>query len=149
MSKTSDIVEPVVDSLISELGNINLEESNLEDPHTTSILSTMSQPEDPPTMDDEDIEIQQLLDEKRELQSQINEINKKKEINTEKTILLRNLRAKVRDIGKSLREVLEKKSEREYEEQYRREKEEKRTKANTEVNTIFGTTTDDLKPNRR
>ena len=72
----------------------------------------------------------------------------KNEINTEKTILLRNLRAKVRDIGKSLREVLEKKSEREYEEQYRREKEEKRTKANTEVNTIFGTTTDNLKPDK-
>ena len=69
---------------------------------------------DIPTMEEEDNEIQQLLDEKREIQSQVNEINKKKEINTEKTIYFRNLRVKVGDIGKSLREILEKKSEREY-----------------------------------
>ena len=144
MSKTSDIVEPVIDSFLDAL---NLEENNSEEPNTTSVPVTMSET-DIPTMEEEDNEIQQLLDEKREIQSQINEINKKKEINTEKTILLRNLRAKVRDIGKSLREILEKKSEREYEEQYRREREEKRTKANTEVNSIFGTTTDDLKPNK-
>ena len=144
MSKTIDIVEPVIDSFPDAL---NLEENNLEDPNTTSVPVTMSET-DIPTMEEEDNEIQQLLDEKREIQSQINESIKKKEIDTEKTILLRNLRAKVRDIGKSLREILEKKSEREYEEQYRREREEKRTKANTEVNSIFGTTTDDLKPNK-
>lgn len=78
MSKTSDIVEPVIDLLISDLRNISLEESSLEEPNTISVPPTMSQPEDPPTMDDEDIEIQQLLDEKNELQIQINEINKKK-----------------------------------------------------------------------
>ena len=101
MSKTSDIVEPVIDSVLDA---INLEEDNFENPTTTSVPVNMSET-DIPTMEEEDNEIQQLLDEKREIQSQIEEINKKKEINTEKTILLRTLRAKVRDIGKSLREI--------------------------------------------
>ena len=80
MSKTSEIVEPVIDLVLDA---INLEEDNLEDPNTTSVPGTMSQT-DIPTMEEEDNEIQQLLDEKREIQNQINEINKKKEINTEK-----------------------------------------------------------------
>lgn len=79
MFKTSDIVEPVIDSVLDE---INLEEDNLEDPNTTSVPVTMSQT-DIPTLEEEDNEIQQLLDEKREIQSQVNEINKKKETNTE------------------------------------------------------------------
>ena len=74
MTKTSDIVEPVIDSVLDAN---NLEEDSLEDPNSTSVPVTMSQT-DIPTMEEEDNEIQQLLDEKREIQSQINEINKKK-----------------------------------------------------------------------
>ena len=84
MSKTSDIVEPVIDSFLDA---INLEEDNLEDPNTTSVPVTMSQT-DIPTMEEEDNEIQQLLDEKREIQSQINDINKKNKINSEKQSFL-------------------------------------------------------------
>ena len=48
MSKTSDIVEPVIDSFLDAL---NLEESNLEDPNTTSGPVSMSQI-DTPTMEE-------------------------------------------------------------------------------------------------
>ena len=68
MSKTSNIVEPVIDSFLDA---INLEDDNLEDPNITSVPVTMSQT-DTPTMEEKDNEIQQLLDEKREIQSQIN-----------------------------------------------------------------------------
>ena len=53
MSKTSDIVEPVIDSVLDA---INLEEDNLEDPNTTSVPVTMSQT-DITTQEEEDNEI--------------------------------------------------------------------------------------------
>ena len=99
-------------------------------------------------MSEEETLIQQLQEEKRELQGQIDEIQEKREINTEKQIYLRNLRAKKQEVTRELRIILEKKNEEKYEEAYRRKIEEERNKVDVEVNTIFGETTDVMKPTK-
>ena len=75
-----------------------------------------------------DVLIHQLHEEKRQLQNQINEIEETKEINTEKTIHLRNLRAKKREVTSNLSEALAKKSETEYEKEYNKKQQEKKNK---------------------
>ena len=100
-------------------------------------------------MSEEDVIIQQLQEEKRELQSQIEEIQEKREINTEKQIFLRNLRAKKHEVTRELRIILEKKNEEKYEEAYERKIEDEKCKIEIEVNTIFGESTDVMKPDEK
>ena len=105
-----DLVIPVLEGKVSDATNsmrTNIEQTNPTDT-TTSTTGPNIQPTlaatTPTTtttttttttkMSEEDIIIQQLQEEKRKLQSQIDGIQEKREINTEKQILLRNLRAK-------------------------------------------------------
>ena len=70
-----------------------------------------------------------------------------KDVNTEKHIHLRNLRAKKREVSKELQIALEKIEEEKYEELHKKKTEEKKTKNNEEREKIFGKTLDDkLKP---
>ena len=119
MSKTSDVVEPVLDDIIENIqlevediedtttANIQLEVEDIEDTTTTPTDTIMSKPSTS-KKDKEEALIKKLLDEKKEIEDQIEEIEENKDVNTEKTIHLRNLRAKKRDIIKELRIILEK-----------------------------------------
>ena len=108
--------------------------------------NTMSKSETP-KMTKEKALIQKLQDEKKELQDQIKELEEKKDVNTEKAIHLRNLRAKKREVSKELQIALEKIEEEKYEELHKKKTEEKKTKSNEEREKIFGKTLDDkLKP---
>ena len=92
MAKASDVIEPVLDQIIA---NIEIEDSN----------DTMSKSETT-KMTEEKALIQKLQDEKKELQDRIKELEEKKDVNTEKAIHLRNLRAKKRDVSKELQIAL-------------------------------------------
>ena len=108
--------------------------------------NTMSKSETP-KMTKEKALIQKLQDEKKELQDQIKELEEMKDVNTEKHIHLRNLRAKKREVSKELQIALEKIEEEKYEELHKKKTEEKKTKSNEEREKIFGKTLDDkLKP---
>ena len=108
--------------------------------------NTMSKSETP-KMTKEKALIQKLQDEKKELQDQIKELEEMKDVNTEKAIHLRNLRAKKREVSKELQIALEKIEEEKYEELHKKKTEEKKTKSNEEREKIFGKTLDDkLKP---
>ena len=155
-----DLVNPVLEGIVSDATNIsrtNIEQTTPTD--TTSTTGSNIQPTLAATttttttttttkMSEEDIIIQQLQEEKRELQSQIDEIQEKREINTEKQIFLRNLRAKKHEVTRELRIILEKKNEEQYEEAYKRKIEDEKSKIEIEVNTIFGETTDVMKPDK-
>ena len=104
MSKASDIIEPVINDLLSDITD-TVNENN-----TTPNISTMNEPSET-NKTELDVLIQQLQEERRQLENQIDEIIETKEINTEKGIHLRNLRAKKR-------ENLVKKSETEYDKEY-------------------------------
>ena len=92
MAKAGDVLaneaKDVLDQIIA---NIEIEDSN----------DTMSKSETP-IMTEQKALVQKLQDEKEELQDQINELEEKKDVNSEKTIHLRNLRAKKRDVSKEL-----------------------------------------------
>ena len=111
MSKTSDIIDPVIEELL--LGITDTVTENNAAPN----ISTMNEQTETSKIE-LDVLIHQLQEEKRQIQNQINEIEETKEINTEKTIHLRNLRAKKREVTSNLSEALVKKSETEYEEEY-------------------------------
>ena len=92
MSKTRDIIEPVIEELLLE-NTDTVTENNI-----APYISPMNeQSENSKT--ELDVLIHQLQEEKRQLQNQIDEIEETKEINTEKTIHLRNLRAKKKVIS--------------------------------------------------
>ena len=113
MSTTSDVVEPVLDDIIENIqlevediedtttANIQLEAKDIEDTTTTTTDIIMSKPSTS-KKDKEEALIKKLQEEKKEIQDQIEEIEENKDVNTEKTIHLRNLRAKKRDIIKEL-----------------------------------------------
>ena len=146
-----DLVDPVLEGIVIDAANsltINTEDTPSTVTHTTPTPVTMSTEATAATMSEDDIIIQQLQEEKRELQSQIEEIQEKKEISTEKQIYLRNLRAKKLEITRELRIILEKENEEKYEKAYKRKIEEERSKATEEVNTIFGETSDIMKPSK-
>ena len=157
MSKTSDVVEPVLDDIIENIqlevediedtttANIQLEVEDIEDTTTTPTDTIMSKPSTS-KKDKEEALIKKLLDEKKEIEDQIEEIEENKDVNTEKTIHLRNLRAKKRDIIKELRIILEKIEEEKYEELHKKKIKEKESKDEEELQKIFGTTHDTLKP---
>ena len=157
MSKTSDVVEPVLDDIIENIqlevediedtttANIQLEAKDIEDTTTTTTDIIMSKPSTS-KKDKEEALIKKLLDEKKEIEDQIEEIEENKDVNTEKTIHLRNLRAKKRDIIKELRIILEKIEEEKYEELHKKKIKEKESKTEEELQKIFGTTHDTLKP---
>merc|ERR1712240_494302 len=115
--------------------------------NTTPNISTMNEPSET-NKTELDVLIQQLQEERRQLEYQIDEIEETKEINTEKSIHLRNLRAKKREVKRELSEALVKKSETEYEKEYNKKLQEKKNKTESEVDSIFGTTTDTLKPDK-
>ena len=143
-----DLVDPVLEGIVIDAANsltINIEDTPSA---VTPTPVTMSTEATAATMSEDDIIIQQLQEEKRELQSQIEEIQEKKEISTEKQIYLRNLRAKKLEITRELRIILEKENEEKYEKAYKRKIEEERSKATEEVNTIFGETSDIMKPSK-
>ena len=73
-------------------------------------------------------------------------LKRQKRLTLKKTIHLRNLRAKKREVTSNLSEALVKKSETEYEEEYDKKQQEKKHKTESEVDSIFGITTDTLKP---
>ena len=139
MSKTSDVVEPVLDDIIENIqlevediedtttANIQLEAKDIEDTTTTTTDIIMSKPSTS-KKDKEEALIKKLLDEKKEIEDQIEEIEENKDVNTEKTIYLRNLRAKKRDIIKDLRIILEKIEEEKYEELHQKKIKEKESK---------------------
>ena len=108
MSKASDIIEPVINELLSDITD-TVNENN-----TAVNISTMNDPSET-NKTELDVLIQQLQEERRQLEYQIDEIEETKEINTEKSIHLRNLRAKKREVQRELSEALVKKSETEYE----------------------------------
>ena len=107
MNKASDIIEPVINDLLSDITD-TVNENN-----TTPNISTMNEPSET-NKTELDVLIQQLQEERRQLENQIDEIIETKEINTEKGIHLRNLRAKKREVISNLSEALVKKSETEY-----------------------------------
>ena len=72
----------------------------------------------------------QLQEERRQLENQIDEIEEAKEVNTEKGILLRNLRAKKREVKRELSEALVNKSETEYKKEYNKNGKKRRIKLN-------------------
>ena len=141
MSKASDIIEPVINDLLSDITD------TVNDNITTPNISTMNEPSET-NKTELDVLIQQLQEERRQLEYQIDEIEETKEINTEKSIHLRNLRAKKREVKRELSEALVKKSETEYEKEYNKKLQEKKNKTESEVDSIFGTTTDTLKPDK-
>ena len=157
-----DLVSLVLEGIVSDATNslrTNIEQttptdtitpttdSNIQPTLATTITTTtITTPTTTTKMSEEDVIIQQLQEEKRELQSQIDEIQEKREINTEKQIFLRNLRAKKHEVTRELRIILEKKNEEKYEEAYRRKIEDEKSKIEIEVNTIFGESTDVMKP---
>ena len=120
-----DLVNPVLEGIVSDATNTlrtNIEQttptdtitpttdSNIQPTLATTITTTtITTPTTTTKMSEEDVIIQQLQEEKRELQSQIDEIQEKREINTEKQIFLRNLRAKKHEVTRELRIILEKK----------------------------------------
>ena len=140
MSKASDIIEPVINDLLSDITD-TVNENN-----TAPNISTMNEPSET-NKTELDVLIQQLQEERRQLENQIDEIIETKEINTEKGIHLRNLRAKKREVISNLSEALVKKSETEYE-KIQQKLQEKKNKTESEVKSIFETTTDTLKPGK-
>ena len=123
MSKASDIIEPVINDLLSDITD-TVNENN-----TIPNISTMNEPSET-NKTELDVLIQQLQEERRQLENQIDEIIETKEINTEKGIHLRNLRAKKREVISNLSEALVKKSETEYEKEYNKNCKKRRIKLN-------------------
>ena len=94
-----DLVDPVLEGIVSAATNTlrtNIEQttptdtitpttdSNIQPTLATTITTTtITTPTTTTKMSEEDVIIQQLQEEKRELQSQIDEIQEKREINTE------------------------------------------------------------------
>ena len=102
-----DLVDPVLEGIVSAATNTlrtNIEQTTPTDTitpttdsniqptlaTTTTTTTTTTTPITTTKMSEEDLIIQQLQEEKRELQSQVDEIQEKREINTEKQIFLRN-----------------------------------------------------------
>ena len=75
MSKTSDIIEPVINDLLSDITD-TVNENN-----TAPNISTMNEPSET-NKTELDVLIQQLQEERRQLEYQIDEIEETKEINT-------------------------------------------------------------------
>ena len=139
MAKTSDELASEAKEVLEEI----VASIEIKDPD-----NTMSKSETP-KMTKEKALIQKLQDEKKELQDQIKELEEMKEVNTEKAIHLRNLRAKKREVSKELQIALEKIEEEKYEELHKKKTEEKKTKSNEEREKIIGKTLDDkLKPTK-
>ena len=137
MAKTSDELASEAKEVLEQI----VASIEIKDPD-----NTMSKSETP-KMTKEKALIQKLQDEKKELQDQIKELEEMKDVNTEKAIHLRNLRAKKREVSKELQIALEKIEEEKYEELHKKKTEEKKTKTNEEREKIFGKTLDDkLKP---
>ena len=137
MAKTSDELASEAKEVLEQI----VASIEIKDPD-----NTMSKSETP-KMTKEKALIQKLQDEKKELQDQIKELEEMKDVNTEKAIHLRNLRAKKREVSKELQIALEKIEEEKYEELHKKKTEEKKTKSNEEREKIFGKTLDDkLKP---
>ena len=137
MAKTSDELTSEAKEVLEQI----VASIEIKDPD-----NTMSKSETP-KMTKEKALIQKLQDEKKELQDQIKELEEMKDVNTEKHIHLRNLRAKKREVSKELQIALEKIEEEKYEELHKKKTEEKKTKSNEEREKIFGKTLDDkLKP---
>ena len=98
MSKTSDVVEPVLDDIIENIqlevediedtttANIQLEVEDIEDTTTTPTDTIMSKPSTS-KKDKEEALIKKLQDEKKEIQDQIEEIEEIKDVNTEKKFI--------------------------------------------------------------
>ena len=99
MSKASDIIEPVINELLSDITD-TVNENN-----TAVNISTMNEPSET-NKTELDVLIHQLQEEKGQLQYQIDKIEEKKDINSENTIHLRNLRANKREVQSNLAEVL-------------------------------------------
>ena len=78
MSKASDIIEPVLNDLLSDITD-TVNENN-----TIPNISTMNEPSETNKTELEAL-IQQLQEERRQLEHQIDEIEETKEINTEKS----------------------------------------------------------------
>ena len=137
MAKASNELESEAKEVLEQIvANIEIKDPD----------NTMSKSETP-KMTKEKALIQKLQDEKKELQDQIKELEEMKDVNTEKHIHLRNLRAKKREVSKELQIALEKIEEEKYEELHKKKTEEKKTKSNEEREKIFGKTLDDkLKP---
>ena len=123
MSKASDIIEPVINDLLSDITD-TVNENN-----TTPNISTMNEPSET-NKTELDVLIQQLQEERRQLENQIDEIEETKEINTEGGIHLRNLRAKIREVKRELSEALVNKIKTEYEKGYNKNCKKRRTKLN-------------------
>ena len=113
MSKTSDIVEPVLDALLSDISTDTPAENT-----TSTVTPTTMNTANASEMNELDELIQKLHDERRELKEPIREIEEKKECNTEKQIYLRNIRHKKLEVTKELCEALERRSQREYDSIY-------------------------------
>ena len=77
MSKTSDIIDPVIEELL--LGITDTVTEN----NTAPNISTMNEQTETSKIE-LDVLIHQLQEEKRQIQNQINEIEETKEINTKK-----------------------------------------------------------------
>ena len=78
-------------------------------------------------MTKEEVLIQKLQDEKKELQDRIKDIKEKKGVNTEKSIHISNFRPKKREISKKVRIAEEKIEEEKYDEFQKKQTEEKKT----------------------
>ena len=124
MANNSDLVNPVLEGIVSNASNILVvDRGNTNTQQTTAAMTTTSTT---PPMNEDEILIQQLQGEKRNLQTQIDEIGEAKEVSTEKQIYLRNLRAKKLEITRELRIALEMKCKEKYERVYQKKLEERK-----------------------
>ena len=84
MATNSDLINPVLEGIVANASNIFTEDRANTNTQTTP--NTMSAPTPTTPMNEDDILIQQLQEEKRNLQIQIDEIGEAREVSTEKQI---------------------------------------------------------------
>ena len=144
MSDISSIIDDIVTEATEITDLINTRSDSIETP--SSIFTSTST-----KMTDEEAaankKIEDLENDKLEISRQIEEIEKCKEIDTGKTVILRSLRAKKLSIGRELRIALELKDEQEYKRKVEEKQREKESKRNEEIDNVFKPQKDTIKPN--
>ena len=111
MSDISSIIDDIVTDATEIADLINTRSDSIGTP-SSIFTSTSTKMTDEEALANKKIE--DLENDKLEISKQIEEIEKCKEIDTGKTVILRSLRAKKLSIGRELRIALELKDEQEY-----------------------------------
>ena len=144
MSDISSIIDDIVTDATEIADLINTRSDSIETP-SSIFTSTSTKMTDEEALANKKIE--DLENDKLEISKQIEEIEKCKEIDTGKTVILRSLRAKKLSIGRELRIALELKDEQEYKRKVEEKQREKESKRNEEIDNVFKPQKDTIKPN--